>query len=146
MPERKNERNFAAAESTLQSTPTAHADGNHTEVLLAILAAVAAHDYPSLQGLLTEDVTLHIHGFPELDGSWIGRNDVIEAMETNFGKLTEQTPQLETVITQGNSVVVRIRETGRFTTTGEEYSVHGIVWYKFEAGRLKLVEEFLAVN
>jgi ketosteroid isomerase-like protein len=93
---------------------------------------------------LAEDAELEIIG-PDvlpLVGRWQGRAAVVAATRRNFDLLTEQQPELQTVVAQGNSVVVVGRERGRWRATGEPYEIHWVQEFTFRDGKLARIREF----
>lgn len=136
-----NDRYFATAEASVRTASTLAAD--QQEVLLAVTRAIATSDFESLRQCFTEDIELHIHGLPSIDGSWRGREEVIPAIASNFGKITEQRPEIESTIQQGNVVAMLFRETGRFKSDRRRYQARCVLWYTFEGTQIKRVEEFV---
>jgi ketosteroid isomerase-like protein len=140
-PRRMNDRDFDAVKSAVQLAPIAAA--GQQEVLLAVITAIGANDIESLYQYFTDDAELHIHGFPAMDGSWRGRKEVVAAVAVNFGKITEQKPEIEAMIHQGESIAMLIHETGRLKPDGRGYEVRGVIWYTFQGAQLRRVEEFV---
>jgi ketosteroid isomerase-like protein len=89
-------------------------------------------------------VELSIRGFAPINGNWRGRAEVVAATRKNFGELENQQPIVESMIWQGDSVVVLVRESGFLKSTGEPYSVRGMEWFTFADGKIKKIEEVLA--
>ena len=78
-----------------------------------MLNDIASNTFSTLPQHFTEGIELHIHGFPELNGAWHGCDAVVKALANNFGKVTDQIPQIETVIIeQGDNIAMLINETG----------------------------------
>lgn len=137
------DRFFATAEASVRTASTLATE--QREILLAVTRAIATSDFESLRQCFTEDIELHIHGFPSIAGSWRGRDEVIPAIASNFGKISEQRPEVESTIQQGNTVAMLFRETGRFKSDRRRYQARGILWYTFEGNQIKRVEEFMHI-
>ena len=136
-----SDRDFTAVKSTIQSAQFHVTD--HQEVLLSVITAIGSNDIESLHQHFTDDAELHIHGFPGMDGSWRSRNEVLAAIAGNFGKITEQKPEIEAMIHQDEAIAMLIRETGRLKADGRRYEARGVIWYTFQGARLRRIEEFV---
>jgi ketosteroid isomerase-like protein len=112
-------------------------------ILAKILDAISRDDFAAIADHLTEQVELQISGFPSMDGCWRGREHVMQALTANFDKVTEQKPEPESVIEQGNQIAMLIRESGRWKESGHPYRVRGVIWWTFDGNRLARVEEFI---
>jgi ketosteroid isomerase-like protein len=118
--------------------------GDPQAALHALYNAVVQGDFHLFAELVTEDVELHICGFGPLNGSWRGRDDVVSATRSNFALLSDQRPQIESMISQGDRVAVLMRESGVLRADQRTYSLRGVQWFTFEAGKLKRIDEVLA--
>ena len=126
----------------LRATATAESN-SHQALLHAVYDAVVRSDYAAFAALVTDDVTLSIRGFGPLDGTWQGRDAVVSATRKNFAEIDSQQPNVECIVSQGNSVAVLLRETGVFRSTGQAYSVRGVQWFTFIDGKVSRIDEIL---
>lgn len=112
----------------------------HVEKILRILIA---KDFAALSHLFADEIVLDIIGSPAnpMAGQTRGREQVIEATRNNFALLEEQQLQVESVVAQGDTVVVVAREHGRFVPTGKAYDFHWVQVYTFKADTLVYVRE-----
>ncbi len=110
---------------------------------MAVIQSVAGGNFEALPSHFTEDIELHIHGFPPLDNSWHGCAEVIAAMAANFNRIIGQRTAIEGMIQQGDAIAVLVRETGRFRDERDSYRVHGVIWFTFREGRISRVMEFV---
>ena len=133
-------RDFKALTSTLENSFTSLQDPQ--QVVLAILAAIGANDFQALQTHFTPGTELRIHGFPASEGSWRVRHDVLKAIESNFGMITEQQPRIESMVQQDNVLAIRLHETGLLKSNSRRYEANGVIWFTFEGSRVKRIEEF----
>jgi ketosteroid isomerase-like protein len=94
---------------------------------------------------LAEDVELEILGPPDCPflGRWTGRDQVYAAVERNFGLIETQLPLIESVVAQGDTVVVIGRETGRYREPAAEYRVAWVQVMTFAGGRIQRLQEFV---
>jgi ketosteroid isomerase-like protein len=137
-------------------------DREHTDLLLATVRSAASTDpsdpqavlhaaydaiiqgnFDAFSDLLTEDVELSIRGFGPIDGTWRGRDAVVEATRKNFALLAGQQPEIESMISQGDSVAVLLRESGVLKSTGQAYSVRGVQWFTFADGKITKIDEII---
>lgn len=97
----------------------------------------------ALGGVLADEITLEIVGSPDtpMAGSTQGRQQVIEPLENNFAQVEEQQPEIQSVVAQGNTVVVIRRVRGRFRPTGRTYDLHWMHQYTFEGGKIIRMRE-----
>lgn len=104
---------------------------------------IAREDFPALGELLADDVIFEIIGSSAnpLVGYTQGRQQVIDAARRNFALLDDQRPQIESVVAQGDTVVVIARESGRFVPTGRAYEFHWVQVYTFREGKLIRIRE-----
>lgn len=130
---------------TVESSRPEGDDGSSPMATLhAVYGALAQGDFKQFEALACDDVELHIRGFGPMEGSWRGRSDVVEATRRNFGLLSDQKPEIEKMVSQGDSVVVLVSESGVLKANGKPYHLRGVQWITFEGGKLKRVDEFLA--
>jgi len=120
---------------------------DHTDpqtILHRVYNAIIQGDFNLLGEYLTDDVELHISGTGALDGTWRGREEVVAASRKNFAAISSQKPEVESMITQGDSVAVLVRESGVFKATGQTYSVRGVQWFTFKNGKIRKIDEIVA--
>src|ERR1700681_3228914 len=85
---------------------------NPQTVLHAAFDTIIQGDFDAFGELVTDDIELAICGFPALDGTWRGREEVVAATRRNFAQLGDQKPEIESMISQGEQVAVLVRESG----------------------------------
>jgi ketosteroid isomerase-like protein len=113
-------------------------------VLHAAYDGIIRADFDAFGETLAEDAELSISGFGPLDGTWRGRADVIAATRRNFAEIGSQQPEIESMIAQGNSVAVILRESGVFKSTGQAYSIRAVQWFTFANGKIRKIDEIVA--
>ena len=113
-------------------------------LLHAAFDAIIQGDFDAFGRSVADDVELNIRGLGELDGSWRGRDAVVAATRKNFAMLAEQKPEIESMIAQGDSIAVLLRESGIFKSNGEAYRVRGVQWFTFSGGKIKKIDEIIA--
>jgi ketosteroid isomerase-like protein len=128
----------------LETTGSAATKDNRLSVLHAAFDAVIQGNLEAFGERVTDDVELNIIGFGALDGSWRGRDEVIAATRRNFAQLGEQKPEIEGMISEGDSIAVLLREKGIFQSNGEAYSVRGVQWFTFLGDKIKKIDEIIA--
>src|ERR1700722_9898651 len=113
-------------------------------VLHAAFDAIIQGDFEAFGAWMSEDVELNIRGFGALDGSWRGRAAVVAATRKNFALVSEQKPEIESIISEGDRIAVLLREKGIFQSNGQPYSVRGVQWFTFANGKIRKIDEIIA--
>jgi ketosteroid isomerase-like protein len=113
-------------------------------VLHAAYAAIIRGDFDALGESMTDDVELNICGFPATDGNWRGRNDVITAARRNYAQVENQQPEIEAMISHGESIAVLLRESGVLKSSGQAYSIRGVQWFTFADGKIRKIDQIAA--
>jgi len=129
--------------ATVRSAATSD-PGELQTLLHEVYAAVIGGNYDAFGEAVADDVELNIFGFGPMHGTWRGRKDVVEATRRNFGLISNQQPEIEDIISQGDRVAVLLRETGTLKSDGQAYSVRGVQWFTFADGKIKKIDEILA--
>lgn len=114
------------------------------QVLLSAYEAVTRHDFDTFAQYLAEDVELDIRGCGRMDGNWRGRADVLEATRSNYAKVAEQKPEIESMVSQGDQVAVLFRETGVFPQDGHRYRYRVVQWFTFAGDKIRKIDEIIA--
>jgi ketosteroid isomerase-like protein len=113
-------------------------------VLHDAYSAVIQGDSEALREAVVNDVELNICGFGPIDGIWRGRDEVVAATRKNFGLVSGQQPEIESIISQGDCVAVLLRESGVMKATGEAYSIRAVQWFTFADGKIKKIDQIVA--
>jgi uncharacterized protein len=113
-------------------------------LLQEVYSAIIQGDFDAFGRSIADDVELNISGFGPLDGTWRGRSAVVEATRKNFGLVDAQQPEVETMIAQGDSVAVLMRETGKFKSNGQNYKLRAVQWFTFADGKIAKIDEIVA--
>jgi ketosteroid isomerase-like protein len=119
-------------------------DSDPPTLLHAAFDAIIQGNFEAFGESLADDAELNVRGFGLLDGTWHGRAAVVAATRRNFGLLAGQKPEIESMISQGGSVAVLLRESGVFKSSGLAYNVRGVQWFTFADGKIKKIDEFVA--
>lgn len=104
---------------------------------------ITRQDFEALGEMLADDVVLEIVGSSDnpLAGQAQGCQQVIETTRRNFALLADQRPEIETVVAQGDTVVVIAREQGRLVATGQSYDLQWVQVFTFKEGKLTRIRE-----
>lgn len=120
-------------------------ESTHVELIGRMVHAIAAGRFDELRAYFADDITYEIAVPAAL--SWIrqasGVERVIEAIAANFGMVAEQRTEPLALVSQGDTVMVMARETGRLKDTGVPYQALLAQQFTFRDGRLAL---FRSVN
>jgi ketosteroid isomerase-like protein len=125
------QRDFSAATKGLQKAldaPKTTSDAPDARPLIrsvqAQIDAIARGDFDAALSQALPHVTLEI--FAPSEFLWIRRAEGVaefrRAIEHNFGSVEDQRPQITSVFTTADSVVLFGREQGRIRATGEAYA------------------------
>jgi ketosteroid isomerase-like protein len=104
---------------------------------------IARGDFDSLGSFLADDVVMEIAGPAELPfvGRTQGANQVAGQIARNFSHFEDQQPDVESVVAQGDMVVLQARERGRLRASRRPYHIHWVQIYTFRDGKLKRFQE-----
>lgn len=138
-----------ALDAAFASGDPAHAarplEAAHVETIGRMIRLVSEARFLELRPFLTDDVTYEI-AVPATF-AWVrracGADDVINALAANFAHVHEQRTEPLAVVSQGDTVMMMARETGRMTDTGVPYQALLAQQYTFRDGRLAV---FRSVN
>jgi ketosteroid isomerase-like protein len=125
-------------------TAPPHDDSNSQTVLHRAYDAIIQGDFNLFGESLTDDVELRICGFGPMDGAWRGRDEVVAATRRNFALVADQKPEVESMLSQRDSIAVLLRESGMFKSSGQTYSVRGVQWFTFANGKIKRIDQVVA--
>lgn len=105
-----------------------HYETNCMRLLELQYRALVRFDLPAFREMLAEDTEMIIVGPASIPivGHWKGRDAVIEAIVKNFSYMTNQQPEILSVVAQGNTVVLTAHERGLYLPTGREYETHWV--------------------
>ena len=118
-------------------------ENEHVRCVQLMYHAIARGAFAEMLQLTTDDFTLEIVG-PEMSklvGCWRGRAAVLSAVERNFSYFAEQEPHVETVVAQGDTVIVIAREAGKLVATGRPYHTRWVQIFTFENDRVAKVRQ-----
>jgi ketosteroid isomerase-like protein len=118
-------------------------EAQNVQHVVDIIRLLVGKDFSALSEVFADDVALDIIGSPvnPMAGQTKGRQQVIEVTRRNFSLLEDQRVQIESVVAQGETVVVVAREQGRFAETGGDYDFHWVQVYTFKDGKLIYIRE-----
>lgn len=118
-------------------------EAEHVRCVQLLYHAIVRSAFTEMLQLTTNDFVLEIVG-PAAScvvGRWQGHAEVLAALQRNFSHFTEQTPQVETVVAQGDTVVIIASEQGKLVATGEPYHTHWVQVFTFVHDRVAQVRQ-----
>jgi uncharacterized protein len=100
--------------------------------------AIARGDFAAFLDTLADDVEMEFVGPSHVPfaGRWRGRDQAGEAVRNNFAQVEDQQPEIQSVVAQGDIVVVVAFERGRFRQTGRQYQLHWVQIFTFRDGKV----------
>jgi ketosteroid isomerase-like protein len=115
-----------------------NAEARHVALLQEQYRAVQRGDFAAFGALLDDEIDFEIVGPREIPivGRHRGRDQVAAAVRKNFGMLEDQRPNVQSVVAQGDTVVVHGQETGRVRDTGRAYDIHWVQILTFRDGKV----------
>jgi ketosteroid isomerase-like protein len=113
-------------------------ESNNVTLIQDQYRAIARGDFAAFVNLLADDIEMEIVGPSAVPfvGSWRGRQQVVDAIGKNFSHLEDQHPEVQSVVAQGDMVVVTAKERGRIKATGRTYEVHWVQYFTFRNGKV----------
>ena len=120
-------------------------ESSHVRCVQLLYHAIARGAFAEALELVTDDFTLEIFGPPDspFNGRWEGRDEVLAAMEHNFSLVADQRPEIETVVAQGDLLIITARESGTVRSTGYTYNVRWMQEFTFDEGKMTHVRELV---
>jgi ketosteroid isomerase-like protein len=111
--------------------------------LVEMYRAIARGDFPAVLGAFADDMEMEIIGPSAIpiSGRWRGKDEIALALVRNFSLFEDQRPQVQSVVAQGDTVVVFGHEAGRFRPTGRDYELHWVQLFTFRDGQLARFRE-----
>jgi ketosteroid isomerase-like protein len=124
------------------------AEADNIRLVERIYRLIAQSDFEALGDTLADDVVFEVVGSPAnpLVGCAQGRDQVVEVVRKNFQLLEDQKPEIQSVVAQGDTVVVMARESGRFAPTGKEYDFYWVQFFTFGDGKVIRARELADVG
>lgn len=121
------------------------AESDNMRLLLDQYQAIGAGDFAKALSYLAEDVEMEIDcpSCFAFAGKWKGRGPVAEAIGRNFSMVTEMKPEIESVIAQGDTVVVVGREVGKYLPADKWYEVRWVHLHTFRNGQVVRFREIV---
>jgi ketosteroid isomerase-like protein len=88
--------------------------------------AIARGDFAAFLDSLAEDIDMEFVGSTRtpFKGRWLGRDQAARAVRDNFAQVEDQRPVIQSVVAQGDVVMVAAHERGRFRDSGQTYEAH----------------------
>jgi ketosteroid isomerase-like protein len=130
--------------SRLEAFPEISGAAANQQTLHQALHAITEGNYDVFGDALAEDAEMEILGTGPMDGLWRGGEAIVAALRSNFALLDEQEPEMEKMLAHDNYVVVLLRERGVFKADQRPYEYRAVIWYTFDGGRIKRIDEIAA--
>lgn len=95
--------------------------------------AIARGDFQTAIDIWDDDIDFEMLGPPGslMAGRWRGKQQVAEAVARNFAALEDQEAEVQTVVAQGDTIVIFAREKGKIRATGKSYECHWVQFFTF---------------
>jgi ketosteroid isomerase-like protein len=119
------------------------AESRNVALLVGLYRAILRGDFPAALDVFADDMDMEIIGPSAIpiSGHWRGKAQVAAAIARNFSLLEDQRPEVQSVVAQGDTVVVLGHEKGRFRPTGRDYELHWVQFFTFRDGKLARFRE-----
>lgn len=109
-------------------------------VLFLAYDAVIRRDFDAFAVSVAADVQLRISGFPPMDGIWHGQDEVVAAMRRVFSMAQVRQLDMESAIKSGDTIVVRLRESGMFKSDGRTYHLRHVQRFTLVDGKVRTID------
>jgi ketosteroid isomerase-like protein len=106
---------------------------NNVKRLVEQYQAIARGDFQAAIDVWDDEIDFEMIGPPDLflSGRWRGKQQAAEAVARNFAALEDQEAEVQTVVAQGDTIVVFAREKGKIRATGKTYDCHWVQFFTF---------------
>jgi ketosteroid isomerase-like protein len=138
------DRLLATVRSSAAPSITEDSTQDPQAILHAAYAAIIRGDFDAFGEWVTDDVEFNLSGFGPMEGSWRGRTEVVAATRRNFALVDAQQPEVDGMISQGDSAAILLRESGKLKSTGETYRIRGVQWFTFANGKIRKIDEVIS--
>jgi ketosteroid isomerase-like protein len=107
---------------------------------------IARGDFQAFADALADDTELEIIGGPSIpfNGRWYGKDEVVRAARENFAQIEASQPVIQSIVAQGDTVVLHCREQGRYRATQAQYDVHWVLVATYRDGKIVRAREVCA--
>ena len=107
--------------------------------LCRFYAAIAADDYAAAMQLADPDPSYAMYAGGAVPFRMAGRGvaEVEEGIRRNFGVMTFEWVEIDTLTAQGDIVVFIIRQRGHWRHNGEEFDERAMLEFRFRNGRIE---------
>lgn len=115
-----------------------HDEARNVACLKALYGAIAGGDYATAFTHLDDDPHYDIYAGGPIPFQMVGRGrrEVEEGMRSNFATLTFDAVEIDTLIAQGDGVVIILRQRGRWLESGIAFDDRAMLQFRFRAGRV----------
>jgi ketosteroid isomerase-like protein len=113
-------------------------------VLADLYAGIARGDFDPIEAMVSDDFVFEMMTeapipFPRVVR---GRRGLAEQLRKNFEVVEEQIPEVQTVVAQGNLLVVVGFERGRVRASGQPYALYWVQLFTFRNGKIVSIRQF----
>jgi len=115
-----------------------------TDTKVVLYAAIISGDFDALSEFTMDDVELNISGFPSIRPLG-GRGEMVAAARRNYAQLeSQQSRRLKARSPRGRLDCRSDARDRLLRSTGQAYSVRGVQWFTFAAGRISKIDQVVA--
>jgi ketosteroid isomerase-like protein len=120
-------------------------EAENVRVIQRQLRALASGDLDGFVELLHDHVEMEVLAPPSVPfpRRLSGPRQVAEGVRNNFAQLEEHRSEIQSVVAQGNQVVVMGRDRGRFRATGQAFDMHWVHCFTFRDGKVEHMRELV---
>lgn len=133
------EQMFSAFERDDGNVDAKRVEADHVRHLAEFYAAIAADDYATAMRRVDPESTYAMYAGGPVPFRMAGRGlaEIEDGMRRNFGVMTFEWVDIETLSAQGDVVVIIIRQRGHWRHNGEEFDERAMLEYRFRDGRIE---------
>ncbi len=108
-------------------------ESKNVKSLVEQYQAIARGDFQTAIDIWDDEIDFEMIGPSDFlfSGKCRGKQQVAEAVARNFAALEDQEVEIETVVAQGDTIVIFAHEKGRVRATGKSYDCHWVQFFTF---------------
>lgn len=117
----------------------------HVRCLAAFYGAIGRGDFEAALASLADapSFAMYAGGPQPFRMSGRGRVEVADGIRRNFGVITFERVDIESLVAQGDLVLVVLRQRGHWRHNGEEFDDRGVLEFGFAEGRIAHYRGFM---
>jgi ketosteroid isomerase-like protein len=128
------------------AAPSKATEAENVRLIQESFQALGAGDIDGFTDLLHDQIVLEILGPASVpfERRLSGPRRVAEAVRSNFAALEDHRSDIQSVVAQGDTVVITGRDRGRYRQTRQPFDVHWVQTFTFRDGKIASFRQLVA--